>query len=64
VETKKAATPKNIAARVTERLFDARKGHGGAAVSYLQMRPGDLHEAIEAAIQLMLIRLTHTGTRC
>lgn len=46
------ATPQNIAARVTERLFEARKGHGGADVSYLQMRLRDLQETIEAAIQL------------
>lgn len=46
------ATARNIATRVTEKLFEARKGHGGAAVSYLQMRPGELRETIEAAVRL------------
>lgn len=45
-------TPDAIGAKVADRLFASRKGHGGAPVSYLQLRKDDLAGIIAESIKL------------
>ena len=50
--SKAGHTAGSIARRMVDKLFEGRKGHGGASVSYLQMRPDDVASVIEGAIEL------------
>lgn len=45
-------TPEVIATRITEKLFEGRKGHGGAPASYIQMSAQDLRLVIGEAVKL------------
>jgi hypothetical protein len=53
VATPLAPTPENIAARMAQKLFADRTGHGNSTgVSYRQMNEESLRNVIEASIKL------------
>lgn len=53
-------TAANIAAELAAKLFAGRKGHGGAPVSFIQLRQTEVQEMVGSAIELHTLLNNYT----